>query len=189
MSANRWLAIWLFIDALRCTVWFRYTLELPDAITAIGLLVLVMSVWRRTRPQAALTSPLAWVVTLGSLVVPLLYTGLPDVSASGSARLLRACGASLFLWSALSLRDCFSVLPQSRRVVTTGPYRWMRHPMYLAYLIADAAYWFPDGMANARGLWFVEAGLLCVRATLEERCLVQTLGSQSNRCVRSCGGS
>ena len=44
--------------------------------------------------------------------------------------------------------------------------------MYLAYLGIDATYWLPNGDALPRGIWLLEATLLCARAALEERCLV-----------------
>lgn len=43
-------------------------------------------------------------------------------------------GAVLGIWTVFRLRHAFSVVPQARALVTAGPYRLARHPIYVAYL-------------------------------------------------------
>lgn len=47
-------------------------------------------------------------------------------------------GMALFLWAAVHLKDAIGglVAPRLDRIVTTGPYRYVRHPTYVAILIA-----------------------------------------------------
>jgi len=50
---------------------------------------------------------------------------------------LEAAGYFLFLWSVLE-RSRYAVsweMPENQRLVTWGPYRYVRHPSYLAYFI------------------------------------------------------
>src|SRR5262249_30652616 len=42
-------------------------------------------------------------------------------------------GAYLGLWGLLRLRRAFSIVPQARTLVTDGPYRIARHPVYASY--------------------------------------------------------
>ena len=51
-----------------------------------------------------------------------------------------AAAACLSLATLLSLGRLFGVRPALRGLATKGPYRLIRHPMYLAYMIADFGY-------------------------------------------------
>jgi len=73
-------------------------------------------------------------------------------------------------WSILSLRTNFSVLPEARALANKGPYRIVRHPMYLGYCALWVAW-----AAEAHGgvgpwLWAALGILLFVyRAFVEEK--------------------
>ena len=83
--------------------------------------------------------------------------------------------AALAAWTLLHNRPGnFNVRPQPRargRLVTGGPYRWVRHPMYLAVLLGAA------GWAACAGGWLRVAVVLLLvpvlngKAVLEERLL------------------
>lgn len=88
-------------------------------------------------------------------------------------------GMVAFLWVLVHLRDAFrgTVAPVTDQLVTTGPYRWTRHPLYLSMIITLV------GIAIAlRSLWGVVGVFVLFipavvnRAKLEERTLAQKFG-------------
>jgi len=78
------------------------------------------------------------LVILGALAPagPLLLR-VPGMIA-GAAAVVTLGGVLLALAAAFELGTNFSFGPQSRRLVVTGPYQLVRHPMYLAELLMSA---------------------------------------------------
>jgi protein-S-isoprenylcysteine O-methyltransferase Ste14 len=96
-------------------------------------------------------------------------------------------GMALFALAVAYLKKAFlgDVEPVTDRLVTTGPYRFVRHPLYLGMLVAAF------GVAVAfRSVWglsitlavFAPAGLW--RARLEEQALARRFGEEWERYAR-----
>jgi protein-S-isoprenylcysteine O-methyltransferase Ste14 len=92
----------------------------------------------------------------------------------GVGLVLVMVAACLSLASLVSLGRRFGVRPALRDLVTTGPYRLVRHPIYLAYVIADVGYNLQEW--NAATLLLVATGWasLVYRIWAEERVLAQS---------------
>jgi protein-S-isoprenylcysteine O-methyltransferase Ste14 len=88
---------------------------------------------------------------------------------AGLALVTLAAGLSLV--SLLTMGRFFGIRPALRGLVTSGPYRLVRHPMYLSYVIADIGYNLQEW--NYVTLFLVLAGWLSLvyRIHAEERLL------------------
>jgi protein-S-isoprenylcysteine O-methyltransferase Ste14 len=89
--------------------------------------------------------------------------------------ILLAAGLAIGLWAVSANRPGnFNIRPEPKEggsLVTGGPYRWIRHPMYLAVLVAMAAFVVAGDAAQAL-LWLLLAVVLAAKAVREERSLV-----------------
>ena len=63
-----------------------------------------------------------------------------DVAWPDGGIVLVVAAALLSLSALVSIGKLFGVRPALRGVATAGPYRLVRHPMYLAYFLADIGY-------------------------------------------------
>jgi protein-S-isoprenylcysteine O-methyltransferase Ste14 len=140
--------------------------------------------------------PLAGVL-LASLVAYLIRPGSMSWSSLPLPAWVRWTGAPigfaavcLLLWTLHSLGRNLTDTVVTRReaaLVTHGPYRWIRHPFYVAMLLAVI------GTSLVAANWFLAItgvevfALLAVRATTEERNLVARFGRDYEEYMRQTG--
>ncbi len=144
------------------------------------LLILGISLTRhppQVRDHSLLSSAavvIAYAYPYAQVVYLRWVPGYPAWPAAGL--LLVTIAALLSLASLLSLGSRFGVFPALRGLVTRGPYRLVRHPMYLAYILADVGYNLEEW--NFGTAIMVAAGWasLLYRIHAEERILSQDDG-------------
>jgi protein-S-isoprenylcysteine O-methyltransferase Ste14 len=88
------------------------------------------------------------------------------------ANVVLAGGLLFAIASVAFLGRCFGVLPDVRGLVTRGPYRLVRHPLYLGELTAVLGVAMgSDRWAFALPVWCLCVGLQLIRTHYEERTL------------------
>ena len=67
----------------------------------------------------------------------------------------------------------FSIMPEARRLVTDGPYKMVRHPLYLCEILIIFAMFMQYRSLAAAGLFMLIAGVEAVRGIYEEAVLAR----------------
>jgi len=91
--------------------------------------------------------------------------------AAGLVLVTLAAGLSLV--TLLTLGRLFGVRPALRGLATSGPYRFVRHPMYLSYVLADIGYNLQEWNSVTLLLVLVGWASLVYRIHAEERVISQ----------------
>jgi protein-S-isoprenylcysteine O-methyltransferase Ste14 len=102
---------------------------------------------------------------------------------------LELFGAGLLGWAVVTMQPHrVNPLPELRRdarLVTRGPYRWIRHPMYTGLLIALLALVLDRWTVTRFTAWSGLAGLLVVKLNYEERLLRRRFAEYGAYCKRT----
>jgi len=93
-----------------------------------------------------------------------------------AAWLTGGAGVALALWAFTANRPGnFNIHPRPRvggTLITSGPYGWIRHPMYSAFLLGAWALAHTAGSEPAWLAWWALSLVLWFKSTLEERWLL-----------------
>jgi protein-S-isoprenylcysteine O-methyltransferase Ste14 len=133
----------------------------------------------RLRPirKASGVWPCAAAILGGFLTLGLLLldqrTDLP-LAAQGAASLLILVGNGAAVYVLTYLGRSFSILPESRRLVTSGPYKTVRHPLYLAEAVATLGVFVEFLSPLALLLLVAQFSMQIVRMHYEENVLRET---------------
>lgn len=88
-----------------------------------------------------------------------------------AANAMGTIGLLFAIWSVLSLNRSFGVLPANRGVQTGGPYRIVRHPLYLAYQLVNFGFLINNPTWLGGAIVFLTLGAQVFRALAEEKVL------------------
>lgn len=127
--------------------------------------------------QRRLAGSLLVVVQFGLLfwLAVIALPGLSQARISTPCALLLLLSAALGGWTLLHNRlGNFNIHPEPKAdgvLVTTGPYRWMRHPMYTTVLLAAAALACLPGSVMSWSVWTLLFAVLLAKSAMEEQWL------------------
>lgn len=118
-----------------------------------------------------------------------LAPSVPSAWARVAGAVLFVVGASLLIWARCVNQFFIPVIRKPRRLVTKGPYRWLRHPGYMALVVMADGSWLMLGHWTGIVPLGAYIGFLIARAQLENRLLYvkaltpasRTSGSKSKR--------
>jgi protein-S-isoprenylcysteine O-methyltransferase Ste14 len=140
---------------------------------AIYLLMALGFLTVRNHAHAFTTRKVDYLYTILGFSAPVFfqpssYGGPPFVGA-----LLEFVGAGLVAGAFLSLNRSFGLAPENRGIRTTGVYKFVRHPMYLGYVLAEGGFIVTDFSAFNLAVLTISLLFLLLRLRSEERLLGQ----------------
>jgi protein-S-isoprenylcysteine O-methyltransferase Ste14 len=159
----------------RPLTFFAHVVQQGTSVMFLGFLVLLFSV-RRTviGPRSSIGGVLVALAGTFSVAIPVgarVVEDNPTTLFLSSALIMAGT-----LWSVASLAflgRCFGILPEARGLVTRGPYRWVRHPLYLGEIISVLGLVVATLSAPLLAVFLVGCGLQYWRALNEERALTE----------------
>jgi len=171
----------------------RETLYFLFIIIPVGLYI------ARPMPQARDRSLGARAAAfLGTLILLILPAGVgpvlwvPPRWVVDTFDLLLALATAIALSGLLVLRHSFSIVPEARRLAKAGPYRFVRHPLYLGEILAALSYVIIGGAPLHPGPqllptadWIIFVGLQRLRIGYEERLLKESLPGYADYAQRT----
>ena len=117
----------------------------------------------------------AVTATLLPFAIPLLHSAPSALGQQYVGYLLVVAGTCWAIWSVRYLGRSISVIAQAREVVDGGPYRLVRHPLYLGELVSALGITIVVGTVQALCAWVALCGLQAYRALREEQVLLEAL--------------
>jgi protein-S-isoprenylcysteine O-methyltransferase Ste14 len=160
-------------------------------LASLGLVQLYLerTTEKRNRYPEGVVRHLQYVLGVPALVNLVLFSLDPDIWTNvfvPVSRYLEVVGGVVFnvaaltiLWAHLALRRSWSAELETRpdhRLVETGPYRWIRHPLYSSYLLVTGGLFLMTGNWLVGGSMFAYFLAVAARAWKEEEMLLDRLG-------------
>jgi protein-S-isoprenylcysteine O-methyltransferase Ste14 len=132
--------------------------------------------------------PVAFLACAAAILAVIALREPPEAASTAlvvAGELVTVAFGVWLLVSVLALGRCFGVLPEARGLVTHGPYRLVRHPVYLGELGAAAGLVLAAPTAWNAGVLAVFLGAQAVRMRLEERALAAEFPDYSAYAART----
>lgn len=111
------------------------------------------------------------LILQAALALPTVLQGFIPVGAC----LMAGASVALAAWTLMHNRlGNFNLHPTPKAsaiLVTSGPYRWIRHPMYTSLLLAAGALAWTSSPVMGWLAWSALASVLLLKSTIEERWL------------------
>lgn len=161
-------------------------LRAATVLLACSFYALIIWCYLRRGPAVA-TSPsvMASAIAVVATCTPFLFPLLAAPAVAGAvgggagrqlaADLLLVAGTGWSVWSLRHLGRNLSVIAQARAVCGRGPYRFVRHPLYLGEIVSCLGLALAAGRAIAFCLWAVLVLMQAYRAVREEQVLLRAL--------------
>jgi len=164
--------MFLFFARANFDRWLHTGRPVGLGITAMEGLAALLFVVRRA-PQETSGHPLAWVAAALAVSVTFFARPVADPNAGPLAILevVQLIGLAIAVCSLGALGRSFGLVAANRGIKTGGPYRFVRHPVYLGGLLAFVGYAAENPSGRNIALLLIAIASQLIRIVEEERVL------------------
>ena len=156
-------------------------LRLINSLLVACFYVLMVSAYlMRTSARRISRSFTANAVAVIATSLPLPLLGLLAANVQSDIRLMifgfivTVGGLGFSLYSLHTLGRSFSIIPQARTLVKSGPYKYLRHPLYVGEIVATLGFVLSHLTPATIAVLAVLVALQIYRAVQEEKVLAST---------------
>ena len=168
---KRWLDIlaamgWALLAGFRLVAFLAEPTPLQAGLFLFTLIVMGLFIFRRPATARG-TRGAFWLAAVASFLPALALrpagAGFPLLGL-----VVQDCGLALMILTILFLNRSFGIAPAHRGLVTRGPYRLVRHPLYAAEMVAGAGYCLGYASVWNWSVWLVIVAAQLLRIRAEE---------------------
>ncbi len=145
-----------------------------DLIWSLGMALVGLFCIARPRASAVMLDWRAMLSGLGAMTLPALMarSGLSSAGVTYQAAvLLEFVGVAISQVARVYMGRTFAVLPANRGIISAGPFRFVRHPVYLGWLLLALGFSLAYPSLRNAGLLIAATALTLWRIILEEELL------------------
>ena len=141
-----------------------FLIVVTETIVAIFLVI-------RRDPDETRHSWQTWITTTCGTLAPFLLRPVDGTADVLLGNILQISGFLLQIGALLALNRCLGLLPAYRGIKSSGLYGWVRHPLYMAYVITYLGYVINNPSLGNLGIVVSGTGFLVMRIRYEEALL------------------
>jgi protein-S-isoprenylcysteine O-methyltransferase Ste14 len=163
------------------TIWDELhlaTIAIEDLLLIFQLSVMAVTMVTRRAPQRITRNPIFWILAFGASYWPVytyyLYQDGHHIVPRDVSLATSVIGFTVSVWARVSLGRNIGFVPAEREIVTSGIYRFVRHPIYTGLFIGIIASEMAGFSWRNVALDTVWVSLFVVKSHVEESFLVRS---------------